>query len=425
MYKLQHFTLLICICLIYSCTSDTSVLQKDAKLSDSEINAIIKLGINPENAIVFQEHVIVENDIALERANLTESVATRSLAVYPQEVPYTSEMSTITLYRHPSFYTAPPEWQTALDSALHYYNGLPHCALNIELSDNPESDIILLVDNTTDPEIPPAYTSFTAFALGTLPTNGQIGKYISLGSDYFIPAPASPYYDRSRTKVLLHEIGHNIGFAHNCKVGSGFVGNVNALLIETTSNNNWNNTGGRPECDSTSVMFGPLNDYINGTSQPSYPGGPILANDWYCNHPQGYNQGGAHYFNVNDTFSCQALYPCRYFPFSLDIIDCYNWELTEFNTYPNNGSSNPYVYRFELDYNENNFVPYEIKIDLLLDQQVIYSYTTYRYWPQFLDVPAQLLNQYTGECMQINMELTNWKGDVTNFDTTNCCVIVN
>lgn len=106
--------------------------------------------------------------------------------------------------------------------------------------------------------IPPAY-----YALTMIPVNGNCGRYISLSSTVSFPN------NNLRMAVLMHEIGHALGFWHNNEPSSTItdcsISGISALLMS-----------GTPTSDGSSVMVSPINSSNTALSTKDILAGRFL-----------------------------------------------------------------------------------------------------------------------------------------------------
>ena len=405
----------------------------DKEPTSEEIQQLEQKGIDHLGVVVHDNYLIAENDMALNRDKLIKErnkVNSRNRAVSTSDTPLTESAIKILVYRHPSFYTLDIEFQYALNQALHYINGLPHSAVTLLYSNSPSSDVIILSDDTTDPDIPLAFKNLGSanLAVADLALNEEFGDFLSINKDY-----TPSYYENknlSITKLLIHELYHTLGMGHSCVLNHQYGSPLANNVIETTLNLNWKDypalVGYR--CDSTSVMFGTLTPYPltmggnNGSPTNIGIGGTdaglwedsILESD--C---QGHSIVMNLWMNPNDTFALQALYPCSYEPFEAEIEDCEYLFLPDAATLGQNNE----VVRFHINYPTNNFVPYRIEFSLYDGNKKIGKVIRYRYWEDYVDFPyTQLLEDHQGACVHLEIEVSNWKRDVTNSVSTNCCV---
>lgn len=98
-------------------------------------------------------------------------------------------------------------WRGAINTAAIKWNILPECRVRlIESFSSADADLIFAPDN--DPILPQVNRNLPIplIGLGTFPSNGVVGKWISLN---ILMA-----WHPKKIETIMHEVGHNLGFDH-------------------------------------------------------------------------------------------------------------------------------------------------------------------------------------------------------------------
>ncbi|MEM9546863.1 MAG: M57 family metalloprotease [Bacteroidota bacterium] len=117
----------------------------------------------------------------------------------------------ITLYIDPD--ACGPNWEASLPAAIAQYNSVPGVAIQMEQVFSPPADIEITCAD---------FANNNSFGLGEWPENdGEIGGNIFMNTDFETTCADACFY----TGSMMHEISHNLGFAHGEQEGgNGAVG---------------------------------------------------------------------------------------------------------------------------------------------------------------------------------------------------------
>lgn len=404
--SLKFLFILFSVLYFASCSKDALdadqiEVESKVRFTDVEVEELCKLGLDASQLDVMGNYIVGPMDFVINRDDLNSlAINPRHAAVGPEYVPHLNKTQKVKLYVDPSFTALGQDWTNKLYGAIAYLNNIEHSRVKIQITTQLGPGVTwLFTDEINSDDVPICFKNLGSLAAkAEYPLNECVGRYISVKSS----SAASILY---KDKLLIHELGHNFGMQHACapQVNLGGIGctntPVNGTQIEETFVPQYPD-----HCDETSVMFTVLNANAVGTLPPGYY--PYNIQPW---------------MNDDDIFSFQGLYPITYAPFSFTVNDC---EIVQ-GTGSGWGTSAPIVYRYHLDFIQNDFVPYQIDYELLNQNgQVVGSTTTYRYWAGYVDFDQIQTPDPTQDCLKMRITLHNYKKDLSNsFTTEGCCIL--
>lgn len=217
------FFLLLFTVILSNCQNDDelNISSDTSTISFENDIAIIKtLGFDVTNILDQGDYYRVENDIVLEKKYLNDygkidndSIQLRQ-AVYSKGKIDQNKVSNITIGFSSSFPTTgrTPEWRTALSHAINEWNSISNCAIKFILTASSPNVTIEHFREENSNTVAEAY----------MPRSGNPGEKIKINivNDY--------YSMDSKIHVLVHEMGHILGFRHTD-------GDTDSILIPGTS----------------------------------------------------------------------------------------------------------------------------------------------------------------------------------------------
>jgi hypothetical protein len=185
---------------LFSCSKKENVQAKN-EVSEEVLTKIHDLGFNREQVQKVDNGYLVEGDIFMSEASLSDAAVANKLRVGNDEQYRTNNLVSVSTSR--TIYVAvssslPSAYVTATDEAIRRYN-----AENLRLR-------FQRVSSGYNILLTKAPSGSTYLASAGFPSNGNPYNQVLVNSDAMGTANASTYI----ATVLAHEIGHCIGFRH-------------------------------------------------------------------------------------------------------------------------------------------------------------------------------------------------------------------
>lgn len=404
------------------------------QLNAEEVDFLCSMGLEPSQAIVEEDQIIYQNDIVLDRLEvekLKQKQKDRQLNVGVPYVPFRSETNGVRIYVDPSFIALGPDWVQALNDAINQLNKIRHChAQIVDFGTLNNHDLWIFADNITTNSglIPSCYLNLNGLGRAQFPVGEDVGRFLSIdhtaGNSWLLSTTGV------KTKLILHELGHNFGMTHPC-VSTGMTTTTTCgdNFFPTHIKETWMVDPQNPDaCDYLSVMNDGLNAIMGAYATnpgggptvygggPTIPGGGPTINGGFIptsNAPSPWLTG-------DDIFAWQAMYPDTYKPFSFELTQCFSY--TSPLDYINQGNNG---YAYQINYLKNDFIPYEMKFELVnsLGQVVSKPVYLYRYWPKQVNFQNVQVDPSV-QCLKIRLTISNFKGDYSRtHESLNCCVM--
>ena len=201
---------LACFCatlFIISCQQEAEPyeIQPLNSTFEADKELIESLGFDTSNMEDWEDSYLVEGDIRISKktlSNVRQNLYTRQKRVDPVLEKTYVNTNSIYVYADSSVPTSGTEnWRPALQAACQAWTNISNCAIRLVYTTNPSiADITLsLTTENTSGYIAWAWYPFSPI---------KPGPSIVADSKY------SYYTDSQKTWVLVHELGHTLGFAH-------------------------------------------------------------------------------------------------------------------------------------------------------------------------------------------------------------------
>ncbi len=201
---------ILCISLIGTSCKRESITSPQDAVSSAVLSQIAAQGFSTDNVRKVDNGYLVEGDIILTSANLSQQTTSPTLLIANEEQYRTYNLvtrpRTITVSVSGTL-TSLAVWSNAANAAIARYNSLPNHMLTFQRINSGTGDIDLIGFD-----------------------QGPSGGYITLGSSGFPTASGAPYNQIKMntnqqaygsnpnldyvTSVIQHEMGHCIGFRH-------------------------------------------------------------------------------------------------------------------------------------------------------------------------------------------------------------------
>lgn len=211
--------------------------QKDVAPRESVFDSAKRLGISSNAAQALacggysltdvkasDKYLILESDLIVDKSGLELDVSNnkngRQYATDAVGIVDFSRVTNVKYFVHSSVANIPTHgagWVSAINQATQDWSSLYGVAVRFNsVSDLNQADIVFYSDNTSNsgvlpacaiglPYNPPAYV----FAASAFPTNGQVGRFISINDDDTFTN------DVGKRWVIRHELGHALGNRHS------------------------------------------------------------------------------------------------------------------------------------------------------------------------------------------------------------------
>ena len=273
MKKITILTLLLALSLSH-CKVETEITPEVRKLTPQEQEALqCGMGFNLENIEVFDDAVIAEGDIFIERSQLTlqannSGVQDRQSAVRND---HTADYNTITTI--PVFLAVNENWRPLCLQAMANWTNLNGCKVTYveALLPSLAETIIVSSDNTSQSlpdrlnevrswmnqglDIAPAGAACFPYFVSNSSIPGIPGPSAWFPGKYIVLNNVAPLSNDERLRTAMHELGHTLGFHHP---GPTFDG-VTSINPCGGAGVYYYHLHGTPEIDPSSLMHGPVN----------------------------------------------------------------------------------------------------------------------------------------------------------------------
>lgn len=256
--------------------------QTNSKITD----VLCSLGFDSTDAVECGDHLVV-GDVVFSKTSLLSGITSREKnnALVPSFIPSIDNIVDIPVSISSGFVqTMGTDWVTAIYSATSEFEQISDCRISfsVEESDiNYPGGITVYADN--DNRLPECYRDIRAWGIAAFPT-GLPFEHVGDKVVFSVANLEEDWSPCSRQTLVMHEIGHTLGFAHP----NG---------TETDS------YGITASCQSEIEFEG---QYIQATSNTSLS----------------FMNGGKSCFiplSENDSYSNVALYPTTYQPANLEV----------------------------------------------------------------------------------------------------------
>lgn len=209
MKKINLFIgILASIFLLFACQDESLMTISEQQLDvESMIDVLQKSGIMQDRIEVKEGYFLVDGDIKINFSDISEIEEALNkeqfgtLKAYQYPNPYYAYMSAVRDIK--IFMTSSVTsngWATAVNDAIVEWNGIsPLCAVNMTtVSTSSSADIII-----------DTYFESSSVVAQAMPCiNGSIGATIDINTNYNFLS------ESVKLNTIVHELGHNIGFAH-------------------------------------------------------------------------------------------------------------------------------------------------------------------------------------------------------------------
>jgi hypothetical protein len=219
-----------------SCQKDDSDLEptKTDSSANATLQQLLKMGFKREHIEDKGDFYLVEGDIRFDKQTLSAPPTTRPGTVVGQQ-DQASVNSLIDFSRQPSIAirVAPSanDWRGTIEQAVRDWNGIEGSRINLYISDGAAADITI---EATDYII----EDREAYGIASWPVSGNPGNTIRVIRD-----SENKLLPSFRRLVVVHELGHCLGFHH-----------TNLVNGEGAGPEGWNVIPGTPREDPNSVM---------------------------------------------------------------------------------------------------------------------------------------------------------------------------
>lgn len=203
--KLITATILL---LVFSCNNELSSGEKSSTKSETEIalERVRAMGFNTEGYQILGEHIMVEGDILINMSDVLPD-SSRQYTYVDHRVS-ANHIANVKLCNK-----LDSSWDYAFNEAIKEFNNVPGTKIRLfskdyygrSYSEN-EADINVLYDKTY-------FEKYNAYALGELPPypNGITGSKVIVNIE---DSDVKMFDNKAKKKLLMHEIGHCLGFPH-------------------------------------------------------------------------------------------------------------------------------------------------------------------------------------------------------------------
>lgn len=199
--------------------------------SESDKDAILRLGFDINDVINNKDHYVVEGDIRIEKNNLTtEDQIQLRQARWSALISYSNQNNITVGVSSLMPASGVDNWRTEIQKAINNWNSITGCRIRMTYTTSATPDILITIDNKL---------GTSTLAKASWPENGKAGPTILLNLDY---AKQRELTSSEKEYHMTHELGHCLGLRHTNW----------ASRYETTAIK----IPGTPDVDNNSVMNG-------------------------------------------------------------------------------------------------------------------------------------------------------------------------
>lgn len=175
-------------------------VPKDAADRDL-LHAIDAMGLCGSSAVDVGDGYVVEGDIYVARATLTDKQSRTNGSLVT-----TANIRTVKVRVAESIPEGDPvdDWRAAVQSAVGVWNAVPFSMVHMEYTTDLDADIVFVSDNN-------ALDDYRELGLGTFPSGGETGSLVQINLDFNFDEQLS---EAQKLRTAVHELGHNIGLGH-------------------------------------------------------------------------------------------------------------------------------------------------------------------------------------------------------------------
>ncbi len=231
-YKVRILIITLGVLIIAACQKETSDSQNHDIGYKEKLRSLGFL----KNIVENKDHFIIEGDIRIMKSDLDKKKAYTIPKLAQAYAGNSVSLTTITVHIDSSMPTSgDDDWHSEITSAISNWNAVPNFSINFQLTSNTNADITISSDNN---QLGDQSNAQGGFPINSLPA-ASILVNLDAESNRVIPSTL-------KELIIVHELGHNIGFRHTDYFSEGGT----AIVLTGT----WASVSGNNNPDPTSVM---------------------------------------------------------------------------------------------------------------------------------------------------------------------------